>query len=117
MDRRDVEALLIAYCAAVIQMPQMVTEDTKEHDLLLLDHATEMRDTLQKLYEKRGQNKFTIPLKFSEARAIYQLWKYGFKLTPYARTIVQQFHNMIDKEHISSMWITEESETFKTKRI
>lgn len=96
--RKDVEALMYAYQTASEQMPALMTEDTREHDELLHDHAREMQDMLQTLCRKQGQNTFTINLRLSEVRAIQQLWQYAFALTLYYVEAVRRFCTLVDKE-------------------
>lgn len=98
MGRNDLEALMYAYQTAAEQMPSLMTDETREHDQLLHDHALEMHDMLEALHRKQGQNKFTINLRFSEVRAICQIWRYAFALTLYCGEAVRRFCNLVEKE-------------------
>lgn len=100
MGRNDLEALMYAYQSATEQLPALMTDETLDLDQLLYDHATEIYDLLQRLHHKPGQNKFTISLKASEARAIYQLWRYAFHLTPYSSEAVRRLCRLVDKQHV-----------------
>lgn len=108
MGRNDLEALMYAYQSAAEQMPGLMTDETREHDQLLHDHAVEMRNMLEALQHKQGQNKFTINLRISEARAIYQLWQYSFSLTLYSTEAVRRLCNLVDKQAVDGTWITQE---------
>lgn len=101
----ELEALTMGYQQAVKQMEhESRTEIYSLHETLLLEHATAMRDKLERLHE-RGQLKYTLSLSPVEAMAVYQLWQREFALTTYSGNAVRKVFGEIDERHRSALWV------------
>jgi hypothetical protein len=100
----DVEALLFAFRAINDQMPAMMVGDDYEHMCLLSDHALEMREMLEEQYW-REKTQYTIRLTVAQARAIVQMWKMPFGLTPYLALAVRELTGKIHKMHLDGTWV------------
>ncbi len=101
----EMEALAMAYQSAVETMEhETKTEHYTLHETLLLEHATAMRDKLERLHE-RGQLKYTLSLSGVEAMAVYQLWQRPFAVTTYSGNAVRKVFGEIDEKHRSASWV------------
>lgn len=100
----EVEALMLAYQTAVEMMENEAELETNDHDSLLLHHAIDMREKLEKLNDK-DQQKYTIKLGATDALAMYQLWRRAFPLSTYNGNAVRKVYGQIDKQHKNITWI------------
>lgn len=106
LGRNDIEALATAYYHATEQLPALMSDEARDFEELILDHAAEMLDLFAFLKERKGQNKFTLNLRTSEVRAMRILWVYPIAQTLYSGEAVRRLCETIDREKTNSTWIT-----------